>query len=205
VLEMPAAMVFHFGNAWDEGQAGAEQIRLDYVEARALPQLNEELRQVMRGERPPVANSQPRFLRIDLAAGRILLQSRSEPVEFPVVDPRVVARRYRHVYYPSAVDLGPRWGFNGLLHLDVETGRRQRFSFGPEVVLEEHVLVPKPGSPMGPEGEGQAWLLGLGYDTRLQRSFASVFDAQALSAGPLARVWLPYWVSYGFHGKFYPA
>lgn len=205
VLEMPAAMVFHFGNAWDEGQAGAEQIRLDYVEARALPQINEELRQVMRGERPPVANSQPRFLRIDLAAGRILLQSRSEPVEFPVVDPRVVARRYRHVYYPSAVDLGSRWGFNGLLHLDVETGRRQRFSFGPEVVLEEHVLVPKPGSPMGPEGEGQAWLLGLGYDTRLQRSFASIFDAQALSAGPLARVWLPYWVSYGFHGKFYPA
>ena len=118
---------------------------------------------------------------------------------------RSVGQRHRHVYYPTAVDLGTRWGFNGLMHLDLDSGRRERFAFGPEVVLEEHVLVPKPGTPQGVAGEGQAWLLGLGYDCRRQRSFASIFDAQALSAGPLARVWLPYWVTYGFHGKFYAA
>jgi carotenoid cleavage dioxygenase len=134
-----------------------------------------------------------------LSRGHIELQSRDESVEFPVVDPRVVAQRYRHVYYPTAIDVGERWGFNGLMHLDIETGRRERFSFGNDVVVEEHVLVPKPGSSK----EGEGWLLGLGYDCKVRRSFASVFDAQALSAGPLARVWLPYWVTYGFHGKFY--
>lgn len=196
VLEMPATMVFHFGNGWDDGQ----QLQLDYVQSRELPAVNAELHRIMRGERPAQLHSTPRFLRIELASGRISLQSRDEAVEFPVVDPRVVAQRYRHVYYPTAIDTGARWGFNGLLHLDIESGRRQRFCFGQDVVVEEHVLVPKPGSSQ----EGQGWLLGLCYDTRRQRSFASVFDAEAVSAGPLAKVWLPYWVTYGFHGKFYP-
>ena len=208
VLEMPAAMVFHFGNAWDDGT----DIHLDYVEAPALPTINAELRQIMLGERPPQQphqQSTARFMRISLGSsggaatgsgqGRITLQSRDESVEFPVVDPRVVAKAYRHVYYPTAIDNGERWGFNGLLHLDIETGRRERFSFGNEVLVEEHVLVPKPGSAK----EGEGWLLGMGYDCKARRSFASVFDAQAISAGPLAKVWLPYWVTYGFHGKFY--
>jgi all-trans-8'-apo-beta-carotenal 15,15'-oxygenase len=203
VLEMPAAMVFHFGNAWDDGT----QIRLDYVDARPLPAVNQDLRQIMAGVRPAHQPSTPRFMRISLGSnsaaspGRIELQTRDESVEFPVVDPRVVAKAYRHVYYPTAIDIGERWGFNGLMHLDLESGRRERFCFGNDVVVEEHVLVPKPGSAK----EGEGWLLGLGYDCKARRSFASVFDAQALSAGPLARVWLPYWVTYGFHGKFYSA
>ncbi|MDC8785950.1 carotenoid oxygenase family protein [Paucibacter sp. hw1] len=199
VLEIPACMAFHFGNAWDDGQ----QLHLDYVQNRDLPAANQVFRQIMRGERPGASEvpATPRFMRIDLASGRIELQSRDEAVEFPSVDPRFVAQRYRHVYYPSSVDLGDRWGFDGLLHVDIESGRRDRFSFGKEVVVEEHVLVPKPGRRQ----EGEGWLLGLCYDTRRQRSFASVFDAQALSAGPLAKVWLPYWVTYGFHGKFYAA
>lgn len=198
MLEIPACMLFHFGNAWDDGQT----LQLDYVQSREMPLLTEDFKRLMQGERPLGKQaSNPRFMRIDLASGRIELQSRDEEVEFPVVDPRVVAQRYRHVYYPTALETGERWGFNGLLHLDLQSGRRQRFSFGSEVVVEEHVLVPKPGSSQ----EGEGWLLGLCYDSRRQRSFASVFDAQALSAGPLAKVWLPYWVTYGFHGKFYAA
>ena len=200
VLEMPASFVFHFGNAWDADG----QIHLDYVEGAALPVINASLESLMRGRRPPQRHSTPRFLRITLQGdkgGRIALQSRDEAVEFPVVDPRVVAQRYRQVFYPTAVGTGERWGFNGLMRLDLETGRRERFLFDLETVVEEHVLVPKPGSSR----EGQAWLVGMGYDLRRQRSFASVFDAEALSAGPLARVWLPYAVPYGFHGRFYPA
>jgi len=202
LLEIPACMVFHFGNAWDDGQT----LHLDYVQSRPMPSLNQEFAQLMRGERPASlealsATSTPRFMKIDLSSGRVELQSRTEAVEFPVVDPRVVAQRYRHVYYPLALETGERWGFNALLHLDLESGRRQRFCFGNQVVVEEHVMVPKPGSRQ----EGEGWLLGLCYDTQRQRSFASVFDAQALSAGPLAKVWLPYWVTYGFHGKFYPS
>ena len=129
------------------------------------------------------------------------MQARDESVEFPVVDPRVVARRNQFVYYPVAVDTGARWGFNGLMRLNVDSGARERFVFGADTVIEEHVLVPKPGS----RREGEGWLLGMGYDIGKKLSFASVFDAEAISAGPIARVWLPYWLPYGFHGRFYPA
>lgn len=197
VFDMPACNVFHFGNAWDDGR----KLRVDYVQSVALPELNQALNQVMRGERSTRDESTPRVLEIDLQTGRLSVGARDESVEFPVVDPRVVARRHRYVWYPTAIDLGDRWGFNGLMRLDIDNGARERFSFGAGTVVEEHVLVPRPGSTR----EGEGWLVGMGYDIARRRSFLSVFDALRLADGPLARAWLPYAVPYGFHGKFHPA
>jgi carotenoid cleavage dioxygenase len=196
LLEMPATMMFHFGNAWDEG----DEIHLDYVRSPPMTEFNQGAGQLMRGERPQEPPSTPCLLHLNLASGRLRQDSRDEAVEFPVVDPRVVAQRHRQVFYTHGADAGARWGADALMRLDLDSGRRERFVFGADVVVEEHVLVPKPGS----RREGEGWLLGTGYDLRRRQSFASVFDAEALSAGPLARVWLPYWVPYGFHSKFYP-
>lgn len=197
VFEMPACNVFHFGNAWDDGRT----LRVDYVQSVALPEFNEASGRTMRGLRTERDVSTPRVLEIDLTSGRLSVAERSDPVEFPVVDPRVVAQRHRFVWYPTAVDTGARWGFNGLMRLDIETGARERFSYADDVVVEEHVMVPRPGSTC----EGEGWLVGMGYDVKRQRSFLSVFDAMRLADGPLARAWLPYWVPYGFHGRFYTA
>ncbi|WP_457356585.1 carotenoid oxygenase family protein [Roseateles sp. P5_D6] len=196
-FEMPAVQVFHFGNAWDDGR----MLRLDYVQSTPLPEFNAGARQIMRGERTARDVSTPRVLQIDLASGRLNIAARDEAVEFPVVDPRVVARRHRFVWYPTAIDIGARWGFNGLMRLDIDSGARERFNFGNDTVVEEHVLVPRPGSTR----EGEGWLVGMGYDIQRRRSFFSVFDAMRLANGPLARAWLPYAVPYGFHGKFYAA
>ncbi len=197
IFEMPAAQVFHFGNAWDDGRL----LRVDYVQGVPLPEFNAGAESMMRGERSGREVSTARLLEIDLQTGRLSLASRDEAVEFPVVDPRVVARRHRFVWYPTAVDTGARWGFNGLMRLNIETGARERFSFGNDVVVEEHVLVPRPGSTR----EGEGWLVGMGYDVKRRRSFFSVFDALRLADGPVALAWLPYWVPYGFHGKFQAA
>lgn len=194
VFEMPAAHVFHFGNAWDDGRL----LRLDYVQSRPLPEFNAAAEQIMRGERSTRDVSTPRVLEIDLQTGRLSLAVRDEAVEFPVVDPRVVAQRHRFVWYPTAVDTGERWGFNGLMRLDIDSGARERFSFGNGVVVEEHVMVPRPGSSR----EGEGWLVGMGYDIARRRSFLSVFDAMRLADGPLARAWLPHALPYGFHGRF---
>jgi len=197
VFEMPACHVFHFGNAWDDGSL----LRVDYVQGVPLPEFNASAEAMMRGQRSGREVSTPRVLEIDLRTGRLALAVRDEAVEFPVVDPRVVARRHRFVWYPTAMDTGERWGFNGLMRLDIESGARERFSFGSGVVVEEHVMVPRPGS----EREGEGWLVGMGYDVQRRRSFLSVFDALRLADGPLARAWLPYWVPYGFHGRFHAA
>lgn len=195
VYEMPACHVFHFGNAWDDGRV----LRVDYVQGVPLPQFNAGAEQMMRGERTGREASTPRVLQIDLQGARLAIAARDEAVEFPVVDPRVVSQRHRFVWYPTAIETGARWGFNGLMRLDIESGARERFSFGNDIVVEEHVLVPRPGSTR----EGEGWLVGMGYDVKRRLSFLSVFDALHLADGPLARAWLPYAVPYGFHGKFY--
>jgi all-trans-8'-apo-beta-carotenal 15,15'-oxygenase len=195
-LELPPELVFHFGNAWDDG----DTLRLDYVKSDVEEFLSGRFNTMLKGhEAQHGAPSTPQFLALDLRSGRVQRHSRRESVEFPQVDPRVVAQRNRYVYYPTQRGLpDSAWGFNALQRLDVETGRTDAFSFGAQVLLEEHLLVPKPGSTR----EGQGWLLGTGFDVQRQRSFATVFDAEALSAGPLAQVWLPYWVPLGFHGCF---
>lgn len=197
VFELPAGMVFHFGNAWDDGGL----LRVDYVQGTSLPDFNAMVAPILRGERAPQHVGTPRVLEIDIVRRHLRVVARDETVEFPVVDPRVVARRHRFVWYPTAIDTGPRWGFNGLMRLDIESAARERFSFGAQTVVEEHVLVPRPGSAR----EGDGWLVGMGYDIQRRRSFLSVFDAMRLADGPLARAWLPYHVPYGFHGKFYAA
>jgi carotenoid cleavage dioxygenase len=112
----------------------------------------------------------------------------------------VVARRHRFVFYP--VSLGATQdSLNGVMRLDVDSGKVDSFAFDSSVSLEEHVVVPKPGSPR----EGEGWLVGVGFDSRRQQSFATVFDAMNLAAGPQAIARLPYWTPYCFHGHFHVA
>lgn len=197
-LELPAQLMFHFGNGWDRG----DHIELDFVSSDPQDFLSGRFSSVLDGE-ADASRSTPRlqFLRLDLSSGRCSQHERPEGVEFPQVDPRVVGRRHRYLYCPALSDQAPadgRWGFQAVQRLDLRRDRVERFDFGPQAVVEEHLLVPRPGS----RREGEGWLIGTGFDARRQRSFAAVFDAEALSAGPLATVELPYWVPYGFHSHF---
>ena len=214
VLEMPACMVFHFGNAWEAGNV----IRVDFVKSADLGVMIDWMPKLMRGENVPPQSSTPAFLTIDLNRGKLSMVERKENLEFPRVDPRVVAQRNRFVYYPVGLGRDTDNGhsghgghsgnsgnsaLNGLMRLDVDSGKTDTYSFGEGYVLEEHVLVPKPGSGSGTAAEGEGWLVGVGFDIERQQSFASVFDAQNLAAGPIALARLPYWVPYCFHGHFH--
>lgn len=199
VIELPPQLLFHFGNAWDEG-ANGEHIHLDFVRTDVDDFLSGRFNSVLGGEADSSQGlSRAQFLRLDLAGGRARQEERTEEIEFPQVDPRVVGRRHRYLYAPRAmVASSRRWGFQAVQRLDLQRQQVERFDFGPDTVVEEQLLVPRPGSTR----EGEGWLIGTGFDARAQRSFLSVFDAEALGAGPLARVDLPYWVPYGFHGHF---
>jgi carotenoid cleavage dioxygenase len=195
VFELPALMVFHFGNAWEAQGV----IRLDFVQSNDLENFHEWIPKIMHGEDAHSQPSTPTFLKIDLNKGSLSMETRNENVEFPRVDPRFVAQRNRQLFYPYADRTTAETGLNGVMRLDMESGKIDRFSFGTACSLEEHVLVPKAGG----KKEGEAWLVGVGFDIQAQQTFASVFDAQNLSAGPVALAHLPYWVPHCFHGNFY--
>ncbi|MBP8120889.1 MAG: carotenoid oxygenase family protein [Burkholderiales bacterium] len=201
VLEMPACMVFHFGNAWEAGGV----IHVDFVKSADLGVMNDWMPRMMRGESVPPPSSTAAFLTIDLNSGTLALTERRENLEFPRVDPRFVAQRNRYVYYPVGQSVPgaqrDNGELNGVMRLDVESGKTDSYSFGGNCTTEEHVMVPRPGSTR----EGDGWLVGVGFDIDRQQTFASVFDAQNLAAGPMALARLPYWVPYCFHGNFHAA
>lgn len=198
ILEMPSFMVFHFGNAWEADNV----IRVDFVQSKDMSVMNDWMPRMMRGETVVPDRSNPAFLSIDLNRGKCELTLRDENCEFPRMDPRFVGLRNRNVYYPVGTDgRDEGFGFTGLMRIDVESGKVDRFNFREEVALEEHVVVPKPGSSK----EGEGWLIGVGFDVARQQSFATVFDALNLAAGPQALVRLPYWTPVCFHGHFHAA
>jgi all-trans-8'-apo-beta-carotenal 15,15'-oxygenase len=196
VLELPAFMVFHFGNAWEENDV----IRVDYVKSNDLGVMNEMMPKMMRGENPDYGEtvSVAAFLSIDLRRGKTSIVTRTEPVEFPRIDPRFVAQRNRHVWYPTTVGSAKDGRFNSVMRVNVEGGKTDVFTFNDDVQLEEHIVVAMPGSTK----EGEGWLVGVGFDVGRQQTFATVFDALNLSAGPMAVARLPYWVPPCFHGNF---
>jgi all-trans-8'-apo-beta-carotenal 15,15'-oxygenase len=197
VMEMPAFMVFHFGNAWEMNNV----IRVDFVKSDNLDIMSDYMPRIMRGESTAAGTTNACFMKIDLNKGRCTMETRSESVEFPRIDPRFVTQRNRLVFYPSYVGNDPASRFNSVLRVDTETGKTDQFSFGEGVQLEEHIVVPKPGSVR----EGEGWLIGVGFDANRQQTFATVFDALNLNAGPVAIARLPYWVPHCFHGNFYAA
>jgi all-trans-8'-apo-beta-carotenal 15,15'-oxygenase len=198
VLEMPPFMLFHFGNAWEENNV----IRVDFVRSDNLSIMSDWMPKLMRGEATVTDASNAAFATIDLNRGKCDITTRRENCEFPRMDPRFVGLRNRHVFYPVGdIDAKPRLGFPGLMRLDMETGKTDKFMFGDHVSLEEHVVVPKPGSTK----EGDGYLVGVGFDNVRQQSFATVFDALDLKNGPRAIVRLPYWTPMCFHGNFYSA
>jgi all-trans-8'-apo-beta-carotenal 15,15'-oxygenase len=202
VFELPPQMVFHVGNAHETPDG---QIVLSYVGAPDLHFLKDSAVAMMQGRFGNGAGgaSTTCVARLDMRSGRATVQAFDGDVEFPRVDPRRV----------GLDDTPPRWllsaaawreqpGRDGLLHglqlRDMDSGRTQRFDYGPHQVAEEHVLVPQPGKA----GELDAWVLGTTFDARRQATVLNVLDAAHIEDGPIAQAVLPYVLPLGFHGNF---
>lgn len=196
VLELPAFMVFHFGNAWEADNV----IHVDFVHSKNLDIMNVDMPKMMRGEAGVQTAANPAFVTIDLNRRQCNLSLRTEICEFPRIDPRRVGLRHRFVYYPcTSGNDQQQIGFSSLMRLDTDSGKTDTYTFGDNVSLEEHVMVPKPGS----RREGEGYLVGVGFDIARQQTFATVFDALNLQSGPMAIIRLPYWTPMCFHGNFH--
>ncbi len=202
---LPTGFTFHFGNAWEESDG---TICFTYCVAENGSILTETLRSVMRGEwRPPDAPT--RFARVVLRPGGKAAAQETAPfaAEFPRIAPAAVSRRHRYEYFL----LGESWDWDsdenasaytgagrGLARFDHETGDIVRFDYGPGIIPEEHVFVPKPGG----RTEDDGWLLGTSLDIGERITRLSVFDATAPADGPIAQAALPYPLPLGLHGQW---
>ncbi|WP_326538804.1 carotenoid oxygenase family protein [Pseudorhodoferax sp.] len=192
---LPAGFVFHIGNAWEDARRGV--IQLDYIRSPDAWWATQGLQDLMRGHYQSADHGAMALVTLDLQSGQARQELLPHVAEFPRVDPRFVGQRTQQVLVSERVAAGPRPGYDAVTRVDLRTGRADRFRYGTEVMVEEHLFVPRAGAP-----EGHGWVLGTALDLQRRAMLLSVFDAQHLADGPIAQGVLPRVMPLGLHGIF---
>ena len=205
---LPAGFVFHIGNAFESGGV----IRLDCMRSASAWQVQHGLTEVMCGAHQPQDHTQPMVVELDLATGRARQEVLAMAAEFPRVDPRFIGRPYRQVFAAEHRGAARRPGYDGVMRMDVQSGAIDRYGYGDDVLVEEHVFVPAAGGSggsgsngAGAAREGVGWLIGTALDVARGETLFSVFDATRLAAGPVAQARMLRLTPLALHGSFVPA
>ena len=197
VFELPAQMVFHVGNAYERADGS---IALSFVSSPDASFVMRAAVSLLGGHPAPLGGSSTQLARLDMRTGRATVESMGDSVEFPRMHPQRNGLPARYLLSAAswrAEAAHVDW-FHGLQLRDLDTGRVQRYDYGSGTVVEEHIVVPKPGG----RDERDAWLLGTTFDIQRQLTRVNVLDARHLADGPIAQATLPYLLPYGFHGNF---
>jgi carotenoid cleavage dioxygenase len=191
-FETEACYVFHPMNAWEEGDLIHADV-MEYAQAPLFPLVDGTM----------TRDKGARLVRwtFDLAGDTNAI--RRTPLddlagEFPRFDERRAGLAYRHGWY--AINQGRPGGvqFDGIAHIDHQTGKRAVHVFDGGDAPGEPVFVPR--SPDAEEGDG--WLVATVYRAGEDRSDFMVFDAQDIAAGPVGTARVPRRVPFGFHGAW---
>ncbi len=212
-FELPSEMVFHVGNAYDQG----DEIVLNYAGGVSGDFLGGSAVQMMRGKHQDPAQSILKSVRLNIRTGAVRSEVLSkDPIEFPRPHPAYVGVENQFLLtlasWTAQQNAKQSFKFDGIQLVNQSTGKIDRFNYGQQFIPEEHVLVPKHGvkpdakhraNQFGPFNELDSWVLGTAYDVQTHRTCVNVFEAQNLAGGPIARAWLPYGLPLGFHGNFH--
>lgn len=155
----------------------------------------------------------PRLTRwtFDLSSEEGRFESRTlfaDFMEMPAVDPRYLMHPYRHVFC-TVVDPGRPLdvagtigvGWNTLVHVDLATGRLERYYVGPRTACQEPCFAPR--SATASEGDGFILAQLTRFDGRLSTQIV-VLDAQRLAEGPIATINVPFRLRAAVHGNWVP-
>lgn len=196
-FEAAFTAAYHFGDAYEKnGRIVMRTVRHDDINEARSP-----MKAAMEGDAAHAANSDASLLELhlDLRSGTARWEETGiRGIEFPMFDSRTAGDKGARLYTPVIQGEHSAPYFNGVAGFDVDRGRRQVWRYGTDILAEEHVFVPRPGSRKADDG----WLVGTLLDSVNQRSGIAVLDARRIDEGPLAQAWLPYAVPLGFHGTF---
>jgi len=121
-------------------------------------------------------------------------------IEFPRIDERRTGEPHTVIHALANNRDFESGAFGGLLRYDLKSGETAYHDFGEGRVPSEFVMIPSSQS----SGEDEGWLMGFVYDRAREASDLLIFDAQRISAKPVARIMLPKRVPQGFHGNWIP-
>jgi len=188
-FEVDLCFMFHSFNAYEdaEGRVVVEGCRLPTLWADSISDASE--------------TPSPWRWELDPATGRVSEARLFEgSADFPQIDGRRVGREHRMAYSLRFGDPGMRAIAqpNGLTKLDRTTGSTRVWMADAGHQPDEALFV-----PFG-DAEDDGYVLSMVFDATRVRSYLGVFDATAVERGPIARVWMPRRVPFGFHGTWLP-
>jgi all-trans-8'-apo-beta-carotenal 15,15'-oxygenase len=195
-FRLPPGCLFHVANAWEQDG----RLHVDYMRSSDPSSLLAGW-SVMAGEYRHMRGPALTRVTIDLERGTAVQEPLLEhDAEFPSILPADVGQPYRHLLCLERSESRPRDlpGYDGLALVDVTTGTRRTFSFGDDWLLEEHVPA------ASEDAHRPKWAVGTAIDLRSKVTVVTVFNADNVSSGPVARARLPYALPLGLHGTFVP-
>jgi len=196
-FDLPPGCLFHIANAWEDGSG---VIRLHYMRSEDPISLLAGWT-VMRGEYRHHQGARLTSLQLDPATGTAAQTTvGAQDSEFPAIEPADVGIHYENVLCleRSAGRRPDMPGFDQVALINVESGDSQRFSYGDDWLVEEHLLVRADGDTRS------RWIVGTALDLAERQTVVSIFNAEALDDGPVAQARLPYALPLGLHGTYRP-
>ncbi|WP_223788821.1 carotenoid oxygenase family protein [Marinicella meishanensis] len=190
--EFPPCFLFHFGNAWEDRDG---TIHFDGCRYRNLD-IMQVIEQVMVGQTVPNQHAFSQTVKFTIRPnGHTDQQVFAGISEFPRIYPSQTGIMNQKVF---TIGGQPEGGWmQSVRSLNVHTGQEDAYDYGDDYLVEEHIVVERDGQP-GKSG----WLLGTALHWPSKKTCVNVFEAENISAGPLAKAWLPFHIPLGFHGNF---
>ena len=185
---------WHFSNAFERGR----EIIVDFVR-HADFNTNKWLGNVMTGDPGMEVDGHYGRATLDPGRGALKYEERWDvSCEFPRVGSSVVGQPHRFAYLNahSTPERSRQGLFDEVIRLDVESGRAERVTLGPEQYPSEPLFVPAKDA----DGEDDGYLLTLVYDGVSDTSHLAILDARSLGRGALARVHFDHAIPFTFHG-----
>ncbi len=198
-FEADPTFVLHWINAYEDG----DEVVLDGFfqhnpTARGVPRAEGQLKGFETLD-VKVLGARPHRWRFNLATGETTEESLSErSMEFGMINGRHGGRRHRYSY--NALGADGLFAFNGLVKHDIDAGTEEVVMFDEGVFVSETVMAPRDGST----AEDDGYLVTFSSDMVNDRSQALVFDAAAMSEGPVAKITLPERICSGTHSTWAP-
>lgn len=196
-FEADPTYVLHWTNAWEEGD---EIVIEGFFQHQPVPQpAADDPMRLYRFVAIDYMETRLHRWRLNLRTGQATEESlRDDFTEFGVINPNFLGHKSRYVYAATAV---PGWFmFNGLVKHDTWTGEDTAVRHADGVVCSEPVMAPRIGSA----SEDDGYVLTFTSDVENDSSECMIFDAQAMTEGPVARVRLPQRISSGTHATWAP-
>jgi len=187
--EVPAAFVFHFGNAWEDG----DSLLFTACQYGNAELVKRGMARLARQERGPY-HDEPELLRYRLwpQRGRATVERLGIDMEFPGFDQRQPFRAQPLFGVGGQPD--SETGLSSAVQrVDPQSGDVERFDYGDGFIVEEPLFIP------GPDG---GYLIHSWLDYRAARSGLSILRAAQLAAGPIAQAQMDRVLPLGFHGCF---